>query len=118
VLKERATTSALETVLTGQMFPNDAEGNLALYDVKDLAVSYDGTKLLFALRAPELENVDEEDQPTWNLWEYLLTDQSLTRLIASDTIAGLGDDVSPTYLADGRVVQPSAPHQSHIGRRG
>ncbi len=104
VLKERATTSALETVLTGQMFPNDAEGNLALYDVKDLAVSYDGTKLLFALRAPELENVDEEDQPTWNLWEYLLTDQSLTRLIASDTIAGLGDDVSPTYLADGRVM--------------
>ncbi|WP_444998098.1 HzsA-related protein [Aliikangiella sp. IMCC44359] len=98
-IRDRATPSASETNITAQAFEADA-----LYDVKDIEVSYDGNKLLFAMRAPELEDVDEEDQPKWNIWEYDRTTQVLRRVIASDITAEAGDDVAPHYLPDGRIV--------------
>lgn len=73
-------------------------------DVKDVEVSYDGTKLLFALRLPEIEGADPEDQPTWNIWEYEFATDTLARIISSDTVAEAGQDVAPHYLPDGRIV--------------
>ncbi len=73
-------------------------------DVKDVEVSYDGTRLLFALRLPDIEGAAPEDQPTWNLWEYDIPTDSLSRVIASDTIAEAGQDVAPHYLPDGRII--------------
>ena len=73
-------------------------------DVRDLAVSHDGTKLLFALRLPEIEGADPEEQPTWNIWEYDLTSGTLRRVIASDITAKAGQDRMPQYLPDGRIV--------------
>lgn len=78
------------------------------YDVKDLAVSYDGRKLAFAMREPRLENVDEFAQPTWNIWEYNLDTQVLRRIIESDAQAARGHDVAPQYLPDGRIVFSSS----------
>lgn len=74
------------------------------YDVKDLHVSYDGNRVLFAMRAPEIDGADEEDQPTWNIWEYDHATDYLRRVIVSDTTAELGQDVAPAYLPDGRIV--------------
>lgn len=74
------------------------------YDVKDLSVNPEGTKLLFAMRAPEIPDADEEDQPTWNIWEYDLENEILRRIIESDIIAEEGQDISPAYLSDGRIV--------------
>lgn len=73
-------------------------------DVKDVEVSFDGSRLLFALRLPDIEGAAPEDQPTWNLWEYEIATDTLTRVIASDIIAEAGQDVAPHYLPDGRII--------------
>jgi hypothetical protein len=73
-------------------------------DVRDVEPSYDGRKFVFAMREPLIEGADEEDQPTWNLWEYDVTTRDLHRVIASDIIAEEGHDVAPHYLPDGRIV--------------
>src|SRR5690606_26323118 len=69
-LRDRASPSARDRLLTGDVFPPDEMGEPPLYDVKDLATSYDGKQLLFAMRAPEDPNLDEDEQPTWNIWLY------------------------------------------------
>lgn len=98
-LKDRATATAPSLSITDDLFEDDAP-----YDVKDLSAHPDGDRLLFALRAPELEGVDEREQPTWNIWEYDLRTDHLRRVIDSDIRAEAGHDVSPRYLPDGRIV--------------
>jgi len=75
-----------------------------LGDVKDVEASFDGSKLVFALRLPEIEGADPEDQPTWNIWEYDIAFDTLTRVITSDINAKAGQDVGPHYLPDGRII--------------
>jgi len=70
----------------------------ALGDVKDVDISPDGSKLLFAMHMPELQNVAPEDQPTWNIWEYDIDTDQLRRIIAADVVADAGQDISPRYL--------------------
>lgn len=96
--RDRASPSAPETDITATVIGTDD------YDIKDLNVSFDGKKLVFAMRGPLTQNMNEEDPPFWNLWEYDLVGNTLHRLIASDIIAGEGNDVSPAYLPDGRIV--------------
>ncbi len=106
-IKDSATPGSNVRDITSSAFADPSflndEGEL-LYDVKDLHVSYDGSKLLFAMRAPEIENADEEDQPKWNIWEYDVTLSSLRRVIASNVSAEEGHDISPAYLPDGRII--------------
>jgi hypothetical protein len=75
-----------------------------LYDIRDLEASWDGTKVLFAMRGPFIEGADEEDQPTWNIWEYDIEADELRRVIPSDVSAEAGHDVAPHYLPDGRII--------------
>jgi hypothetical protein len=108
ILRDRAAPTATETVLTDGVF---APGEL--YDVKDLSVSYDGRKLLFAMRAPEIPGADPDAQPTWNIWEYDLDSKNLRRVIASDTTAEAGQDFAPHYLPDGSIVFASTRQQAN-----
>lgn len=119
-IKARASASAPERNISDLAFFSpeqiDAaspENPLPAYDVKDLEVSYDGRTLLFALRAPEIEGADEDEQPTWNIWQYHLDSDSLQRLINSDAVAEEGQDTAPTYLADGRIVFTSTRQQAN-----
>ena len=96
-LRDRASPGAEERNITRRI----TGGNGA---VRDLEVSYDGERLLFALRLPEIEDADEEDQPTWNIWEYVIASDSLRRVIPTDITAELGQDVAPHYLPDDRIV--------------
>ncbi|MDH5443926.1 MAG: hypothetical protein OEY52_00125 [Gammaproteobacteria bacterium] len=80
-------------------------------DVKDVEASYDGTKLIFAMRKPEIEDADPEDQPTWNIWEYHIPTGNLRRVIELDEFSEKGDDVAPYYLPDGRIVFTSTRQQ-------
>jgi len=75
-----------------------------LGDVKDVEVSYDGEKLLFAMHAPLIEGADPEDQPSWNIWEYDIVNNSLRRILISDLTAEDGQDIAPHYLPDGRII--------------
>ena len=109
ILKERATAQATPVDISSAAFPL-ADFPVAdfpdgpLYDVKDLSVSPDGQRLIFAMRAPEIEDADEEDQPTWNIWEYQLETKVLRRIISADIVAEAGQDISPRYLPDGRIL--------------
>ncbi|EKF75834.1 hypothetical protein A11A3_00030 [Alcanivorax hongdengensis A-11-3] len=74
------------------------------HDIRDLSLSSDGQRLLFAARAPAIEDADEDEQPTWNLWEYDFSAGQARRLISSDLVAEEGQDRFPRYLPDGRIV--------------
>jgi Hydrazine synthase alpha subunit middle domain len=73
-------------------------------DVRDVEPSFDGARMLFALHEPLVPGASPEDQPTWDVWEYVVATSELRRLIRSDIVARQGDDVAPHYLPDGRVV--------------
>jgi len=107
LLKASATADAETRDIASRAFSGpqflDDNGQLR-YDVKDLHVSHDGSRLLFAMRAPEIEDADDEDQPTWNIWEYDVITDALRRVIDSDVTARAGQDVAPAYLPDGRIV--------------
>lgn len=103
-VRDRASPSSAEVSLTEGLFPDDEDGNPPLYDVKDLSASYDGSRLVFAMRAPEDPNLDEDEQPTWNIWMYDRELESLWRVIESDITAEDGQDVAPRFLPDGRIV--------------
>lgn len=104
IIRDRASPSAPERVITEGVFENDANGNPPLYDVKDLSTSFDGSQLLFAMRAPQIPGLDEDDQPTWNIWVYDHPSETLTRVIASDIRAEEGQDLAPRFLVDGRIL--------------
>tara|TARA_R110000751_G_scaffold116604_2_gene216345 strand:- start:109586 stop:112249 length:2664 start_codon:yes stop_codon:yes gene_type:complete len=119
-IKPRASVSAIATNISDRAFFSEQEilaatetSPLAGYDIKDLCVSYDGTRLLFAMRAPEIEDADEDEQPSWNIWQFDLTTDSLNRVIPSDLDAEFGQDTAPTYLPDGRIVFSSTRQQSN-----
>ena len=96
-VRDRASPSATDRNVTAELTQGAG-------DVRDVEPSFDGTKLVFALREPLIEGADEEDQPTWNLWEYDVTTRQLRRVIESDIVAEEGHDVAPHYLPDGRIV--------------
>jgi len=96
--RDRAAPGAAETNLTARVTGEDP------YDIRDVDVSFDGRKVIFSMRGPLEENMDEEDPPTWEIWEYDIGLDDLRRVIPSDTIAAEGNDVAPHYLPDGRIV--------------
>jgi len=96
-LRDRASPSSEEYNLTGSVTGGGG-------DVRDVSVNYEGTKLLFSLRMPLIENADPEDQPTWNIWEYNIPKGQLRRVMAEDITAEDGHDRFPHYLPDGRIV--------------
>ncbi|MCP4877584.1 MAG: hypothetical protein GY896_19165 [Gammaproteobacteria bacterium] len=72
-------------------------------DVKGLNASHNGKKIIFSLR---LFDPDPNDDivPSWNIFQYDLTDSSLTRIIPSLLVAEEGDDLYPSFLPDGRIL--------------
>ena len=96
-VRDRASPSASEHNVTAGI-------TKGLGDVRDVEPSFDGTRLVFALHEPEIEDAPPEEQPTWDIWEYEIATRQLRRVIATDTLARDGDDVAPHYLPDGRIV--------------
>lgn len=96
-MRVRASVNATETNLTDAV-----TGGFG--DVRDVSVSYDATKVLFSLRGPMDPAANDEDQPTWNIWEYDVPSASLRRIVLDDITAEEGHDVGPVYLPDGRIL--------------
>ncbi|MDB6086173.1 MAG: hypothetical protein JWN43_4054, partial [Gammaproteobacteria bacterium] len=73
-------------------------------DVRDLDVSTDGKKLVFALRLPLDPKQPNTDltQPNWKIYQYDAAAKTVVQLTNDNTTAG--HDVSPHYLPDGRIV--------------
>ena len=97
--RDRASPSTEAVNITGDL----TQGQYALRDVE---MSFDGSTVLFSMRGPVDEGLalDDENQPTWNVWEYIIADGTLRRVIDSDLTAEIGHDVAPHYLPDGRIM--------------
>ncbi len=95
-LRSNSTVTASQINITEGV--TDGQG-----DVKDLNPNYDGDKFLFSLRLFD-ENPNDDVIPSWNIYEYSLSEQHLRRIIDQDTTAEQGDDLSPAYLPDGRII--------------
>ena len=119
-IKVRASVSAAEINISDRAFFSEEEvaaaneeNPLAQYDVKDLDLSYDGQRLIFAMRAPAIEDADDDEQPTWNIWQYDRQADELIRIITSDIQAAVGQDTAPVFLPDGRIVFSSTRQQAN-----
>jgi len=99
-MRDRATTTANEYNITARVRTKSTE----VWDVRDVDVSPDGTKVIFSMRGPIKNNQDPKDPPTWNIWEYVIAKDDLHRVIADDVSADAGQDVSPHYLPDGHII--------------
>ena len=73
-------------------------------DVQGVEISADGRRVLFAMRGPFDPNLNDDEQPTWNIWEYDIPSSTLRRIIPDDLTAEEGHDIDPHYLADGRII--------------
>ncbi len=76
--RDRASPSALEFNITEREIMDQG-------DVRDVEIDYDGSRLLFAMRGPVNPNLDldDENQPTWNIWQYTIDTDELLRVISS-----------------------------------
>lgn len=111
IMKDRALPSAPRTNLmeaflasTDESSGTEGDNNIGLYDIRDLAPDYAGRRLLFSMRGPFDPDADDEDQPSWNIWEYNLETDVLHRIITSDTNAEAGQDREAQYLPNGKIV--------------
>jgi hypothetical protein len=97
--KDRASPSSLDVNVTGAV-------TQGLGAIRDVEIAYDGSAVVFAMRTPVDLNlaIDDENQPTWNIWEYTFETQVLRRLISTDSVAEIGHDIAPHYLPDGRIM--------------
>ncbi|MGK0498776.1 MAG: mono/diheme cytochrome c family protein [Oceanicoccus sp.] len=93
----------------------NVEADVLSIDIKDLESSFDGNKLLFAVRGiPEFEDNDEPELFTWNLWQYDFELDEIGYVIDSALIrndgaaAGGGQDMAPHFLTDDRIVFSSS----------
>jgi hypothetical protein len=101
-MRSSASPSSPAVNLTAEMTNGKA-------DIRDVDVSFDGQKVVFAMRVAganqDVDDVEpEDDLPSWNIWEYDVATKALRRVIASDTIENDGHDIMPHYLPDGRIA--------------
>ncbi len=99
-MRASASPSAAETNITSRVTAG------SMYDVKDVDVSADGTTIVFAMRGPLTKNQQTKDPPSWRIWSYVIATDTLAPVInpAIDPDPLTVNDVSPHFLADGRIV--------------
>jgi Hydrazine synthase alpha subunit middle domain len=75
------------------------------YDVKDVDVSSDGTKIIFAMRGPVTAKQTNLKPPNWNIYEYVVALDLLRPVLPDSDPDGTGSQyISPHYLPDGRIL--------------
>ena len=100
IVREKSSPSAREFNVTAAITQGTG-------DVSDPEVSYDGRKIVFALRCPASNTSTVGGVPActgrWNVWEYDMTSGGLSggslRRVTNSTT---DDDVDPAYLPAGR----------------
>lgn len=110
MIREKSSPSAREFNITASI----TQGN---GDVSDPEVSYDGKKIVFALRCPTSNTSTVSGAAActgrWNIWEYDMTTGGLTgglfRRLTSSTV---DDDVDPAYLPADRGFVFSSNRQT------
>ncbi len=70
------------------------------YDVKDLSISPDGERIVFAAHGPAGSLHDN----SWNIYEYDFSSKTVRRFFTDDAFANVAQDTNPAYANDGRIV--------------
>lgn len=96
-LRFLSTPSAEERNLTGHL-------TLGKGDVSDPEPSFDGEKIVFAMRCTSESSQQCLLDATWNIWIYTHQTNNIHRVIKDSYTADLGDDVDPAFLPDGRII--------------
>ncbi|MEJ2142505.1 MAG: hypothetical protein P8Y24_09155 [Gammaproteobacteria bacterium] len=109
-IRDRAASSSEERNVTSRF-----TGGMG--DVKDVTFNDDGTKIVFAMRGPDIPNADPEDQPKWDIWEYEIATDTLSRVMP-ESVAQEHQDVSPSYLPTGQIIFTSTRQQGNKGILG
>ena len=91
IMRDKATPGGVERNITTPITGSD------FYDIKDLDVSADGKRLIFAMRGPLDPKMKDLDLPTWRIWEYDVVANNL-HSVTDNVTADEGQDVSPHYL--------------------
>ncbi|MBV8307514.1 MAG: hypothetical protein JO274_08550, partial [Gammaproteobacteria bacterium] len=99
-MRASASPAAPETNITARLTAGQ------VWDVKDVDTSADGSRVAFAMRGPLTPNQKAKDPPSWRIYEYVIASDTLHAVInpAADPDPPTVNDVSPHYLADGRIV--------------
>jgi len=95
--RERAAVGAEDVNITERY-------TMGMGAVRDVEISYDAESLLFSMRGPFDPNLDEDEQPTWNIWRYTFETDELVRVIPSELTAEIGHDIMAKELPDGRII--------------
>ncbi len=123
-IREYASATAPEKNITKDYTRgcDNPEPNQAIEgDVSDPAVSYDGKKIVFAMKLGNYHPDDPinnctDEEYTWSLYEYTIESDSIIAVVNSNypiqaTVLNPknigreeGNDIDPVYLPDGRVV--------------
>ena len=106
-MRTRAAPSGTEVNIT-QPITLTGTAQAANYDIEDLSVSADGTKILFAMRGPLAQNQQVSKPPYWRIWQYVIASNALSQVVnpTIDPDAGLPEvnDAGPQFLPDGRIL--------------
>ncbi len=119
MIREKSSASAEEHNITAQF--TQGKG-----DASDPEVSYDGKKIVFAMRCPGSNTAQVGGVPActgrWNIWEYDMSagggfDKGRFRRLTASTT---DDDVDPAYLPDGRgfVFSSNRQTKSRLNQAG
>ncbi len=110
-MRASASPTAIETNITTRITAG------AMWDVKDVDTSADGTKVIFAMRGPLTPKQKVTKPPSWRIYEYVIATDNLHPVInpASDPDPLTVQDESPHYLPDGRIVFSSTRQSESQG---
>ena len=101
-----ASPSAVETNITKRITAAASNPANTFWDVKDVDVSADGTRVVFAMRGPMTAKQQQKNAPSWRIYQYVISSDTLAPVInpSVDPAPATVNDVSPHYLPDGRIV--------------
>jgi hypothetical protein len=97
-MRRSASPSADEVNISGRITGIDT------YDIKDVDASLDGKRVVFAMRGPLTQKMKQKDPPTWHLWEYVISTDTLQQVIPPSLEPDSSNNVGPHYMPDGRIV--------------
>ena len=56
------------------------------------------------MRGPLTQKMKQKDPPTWHLWEYIISTDTLQQVIPPSLEPDTSNNVGPHYMPDGRIV--------------
>jgi hypothetical protein len=100
-----SSTGGAELNITARVTAAKTVPKGTFFDLKDVDVSSDGTRVIFAMRGPLMPKQKDLDPPNWNIWEYVVASGVLHSILPTSDPQGTGSQyISPHYLPDGRIL--------------